>query len=81
MWFFPVLGFALEEKLCGAKCCKYFRPEGVLYIKRLHETKNPTIYSIVSTNYPIVKLIDEFYSWSCETQCNHYYVHHKITKT
>ena len=29
MWFFSVLGFALEEKLCGAKCHKYFRPEGV----------------------------------------------------
>ena len=29
--FFPVLGFALEEKLCGAKCCKYYGPEGVLF--------------------------------------------------
>ena len=27
--FFPVLGFALEEKLRGAKCCKYYGPEGV----------------------------------------------------
>ena len=27
--FFPVLGFALEEKLCGAKCCKFYGPEGV----------------------------------------------------
>ena len=27
---FPVLGFALEEKLCGAKCSHYFRPEGVV---------------------------------------------------
>ena len=30
--FFLVLGFALEEKLHGKKCCKYFGPEGV-YIK------------------------------------------------
>ena len=29
MWFFPVLGFTLEEKLCGAKCCKFYGPEGV----------------------------------------------------
>ena len=29
---FLVLGFALEQKLHGAKCCKYFRPEGVLGI-------------------------------------------------
>ena len=29
MSFFPVLGFALEEKLCGKKCCKYFGQEGV----------------------------------------------------
>ena len=29
MWFFPVLGFALEEKLHGKKCCKYYGPEGV----------------------------------------------------
>ena len=27
--FFPVLGFALEEKLCGANCCKFYGPEGV----------------------------------------------------
>ena len=27
--FFPVLGFALEEKLHGAKCCIYYGPEGV----------------------------------------------------
>ena len=26
---FLVLGFALEEKLCGAKCCKFYGPEGV----------------------------------------------------
>ena len=29
MWFFPVLGFALEERLMWKKCCKYFGPEGV----------------------------------------------------
>ena len=29
--FFPVLGLALEEKLRGAKCCKYYGPEGVMY--------------------------------------------------
>ena len=29
--FFPVLGFALEEKLRGAKCCKYYGPEGVSF--------------------------------------------------
>ena len=29
MWFFLVLGFTLEEKIRGKKCCKYFRPEGV----------------------------------------------------
>ena len=23
--FFP-MGFALEEKLCGAKCCKFYGP-------------------------------------------------------
>ena len=28
MWLFLVLGLALEEKLHGAKCCKYFRSEG-----------------------------------------------------
>ena len=29
--FSPVLGFALQEKLRGAKCCKYYYgPEGVL---------------------------------------------------
>ena len=28
--FFPVLGFVLEEKLRGAKCCKYYGPEGVV---------------------------------------------------
>ena len=28
--FFLVLGFALEEKLRGTKCCKYYGPEGVL---------------------------------------------------
>ena len=27
--FFLVLGFALEEKLHGAKCCKFYRPKGV----------------------------------------------------
>ena len=27
--FSPVLGFALEEKLRGAKCCKFYGPEGV----------------------------------------------------
>ena len=37
MWFFPVLGFALEEKLCGKKCCKYFRPEGVLNMLEMNE--------------------------------------------
>ena len=29
--FFPVLGFTLEEKLCGKKCCKYYGPEGVAH--------------------------------------------------
>ena len=28
----------------------------LLYMENLHETKNPTIYSIVSTNHYIVKL-------------------------
>ena len=28
MWF---LGFALEEKLHGAKCWKYYGPEGVSF--------------------------------------------------
>ena len=27
--FFPVLEFALQEKLHGAKCCKFYGPEGV----------------------------------------------------
>ena len=27
--FFLVLGFTLEEKLRGAKCCKFYGPEGV----------------------------------------------------
>ena len=27
--FFSVLGFTLEEKLCGAMCCKFYRPEGL----------------------------------------------------
>ena len=27
--FSPVLAFTLEEKLHGAKCCKFYRPEGV----------------------------------------------------
>ena len=31
MWFFLVLGFALEEKLRGAKCCKFYGPEGVAF--------------------------------------------------
>ena len=31
MWVFQLLGFALEEKLHGKKCCKYFGPEGVGY--------------------------------------------------
>ena len=26
---FSCLGFTIEEKLHGKKCCKYFRPEGV----------------------------------------------------
>ena len=30
VWFFSVLGFALEEKLHGTKCCKFYGPEGVL---------------------------------------------------
>ena len=29
--FFKVLGFTLEEKLQGKKCCEYYRPEGVEY--------------------------------------------------
>ena len=33
--FVPVLGFALEEKLRGAKCCKFYRPEGV-YAQAVH---------------------------------------------
>ena len=36
MWFFLVLGFALEEKLHGAKCCKFQGPEGVPF-SRVHE--------------------------------------------
>ena len=28
--FFQVLGFILEVKLCGKKCCKYYRPEEVI---------------------------------------------------
>ena len=28
---FSVLRFTLEEKLCCTKCCKYFRPEGVVF--------------------------------------------------
>ena len=32
MWFFPVWGFALEVKLHGVKCHKFYRPEGVLKI-------------------------------------------------
>ena len=31
MWVFLVLGFTLEEKLHGAKCCKFYRPEGVYF--------------------------------------------------
>ena len=50
MWLFLALGFALlEEKLCGAKCCKYFRPEGVLTIK-FYEQEHP-VYSYYNTNY------------------------------
>ena len=43
MWFFPVLGFALEEKLLhGVKCCKYFKPEGVCnkILPLVHKTCN-----------------------------------------
>ena len=29
MWFFLVLGFTLEEKLCGKTFYEYFGPEGV----------------------------------------------------
>ena len=30
--FFLVLGFALEQKLCGAKCCQSYKPEGVPFV-------------------------------------------------
>ena len=40
----------------------------LLYTENLHKTNNATIYSIVSTNYYIVNLTNEFYSWSCEMQ-------------
>ena len=36
MWFFSVLGFALEEKLHGAKCCKFYGPEKV-HMTHLHD--------------------------------------------
>ena len=42
-------------------------------MKKFNEKHNPTIYSIVSTHYYILKLIFEFYSWSCTTQCEPYY--------
>ena len=38
--FFLVLGFALEEKLCGAKCCKFYRPEGVFNYSKEHQINN-----------------------------------------
>ena len=45
----------------------------LLYMKELHETKNlrSTIYSLVSTNYYIVNLSYEFYSWLSEMWSEH----------
>ena len=43
--FFPVSGFALEEKLHGAKCCKFYQPEGVLFITGYHNTSENDRYS------------------------------------
>ena len=40
--FFLVLGFALEEKLHGAKCCKFYRPEGVPILYSPTRTITPT---------------------------------------
>ena len=34
--FFPVLRFALEEKLRGAKCCKFYGPEGVYIYAQIY---------------------------------------------
>ena len=45
--FFPVLGFALEEKLHGAKCCKYYGPEGVvIYECILYKKQLYVVYSM-----------------------------------
>ena len=57
VWFFLVLGFALEEKLCGAKCFKFYGPEGVLVystlmsltpIRVVHPGTDPLDYNSVT---------------------------------
>ena len=49
MWFSPVLGFALEEKLRGAKCCKFYRPERVL------KMEIPEIEEVLEDKYQAMK--------------------------
>ena len=51
---FPVLGFALEETLCGAKCCKFYGPEGVEfsssdYASAISSVRNSLIFVMTTT--------------------------------
>ena len=45
----------------------------LLSIDNLNENNGPTINSILSTHYNIVYLSNEFYSWSCQCNVNHYH--------
>ena len=51
MWFFMVLGFALEEKLHGRKCCEYFGPEGVQNTNFILDIGKSKVEELITYNH------------------------------
>ena len=47
LWGFSGLGFDLEEKLCGRKCCEYYRPEGVWDNQYPHPRKGKKLTGMI----------------------------------
>ena len=71
MWFFPSFGIhPREEKLHGAKCYKYFRPEGVCHQPEWFLLGSPQI-RMVPPGVAFLHLLEQFVFIVLESQDNY----------
>ena len=64
MWFFLVLGFTREEKLCGKKYCEYYGPEEV--INKISGERVEHMLVSLFTGLPLLYIVSHFPLTYCD---------------